>query len=323
MKSSDLTRLPLQLYQRMLFAIQIWLFKKITQSSNAWLVFDKAGLPGFGTKLLRLYFPVYYAEDSHRDSFSLIVKQKISNLLSAHTTPDPFEEKIITAITGVLRFPIKEQDLGTPYLDNHYFGVFDAAVLSVMMETFKPGKILEIGSGLSTRYMKSFRDQLDLQTELICIDPAPRVEIRSSIDKLILKPLEEAIDEGSFALEKGDFVFMDGSHYIFQGNDTLTFFFKLLPSLPSGVIIHIHDIYLPFDYPQNVAQQLWTEQYILAAMIESGLTNYQVLYPAYYKSKTSPKIAAALAKVNDQLTDQNFEIIKTHDAGFSFWMIKK
>ncbi len=68
-------------------------------------------------------------------------------------------------------------------------------------------------------------------------------------------------------LEAGDVVFLDGSHVLHPNSDVMWFFMEILPVIPAGVIIHIHDISLPYDYPQWVCDRFFNEQYIFAACL--------------------------------------------------------
>ncbi|WP_316832721.1 class I SAM-dependent methyltransferase [Pedobacter aquatilis] len=309
------------LYRKIYFKLQCILFNKIINSKNAWLIFDKSNIPGFGTNLLRTYFPIYSTQ-SFKESFSSKVISMMEEVIKRNKAAE-LELKIINEMHQLLELSEIEKDQIKPYLDNYFFGIFDAAILGAMMQQYIPLKIIEIGSGISTRYMHFFKNKYSLKTKITCIDPFPRVEIEQVVDTFYKKPLESAIEENEIQLAAGDFLFMDGSHYAFQGNDTLTFFFKLIPSIPSGVIIHIHDIYLPYDYDTNVSQQLWAEQYILAAMLVNGLKDYEILYPAYYESCTNQQIINKLNEVNLTLGSRNFEKRKSHKEGYSFWMRKK
>ena len=310
------------LVKKKILALQIFVFKKIILSNNAWIIFDKAGLEGFGTNLIRLYFPIYYNKKKNKDSFSAPIEKDISKLFDEALLDNNYDQKIINAITFIHQIPLDEQHKTKPYLDNYYYGILDAAVLSAMMETHMPSKIIEIGSGISTRYMKLFKDLLKLDTQIVCIDPFPRAEIDDVADIIIREPLEDVLEEENIDLKSGDILFMDGSHYMFQGNDTLTFFFKCLPVIPSGVIIHIHDIYLPEDYNKGVSQQLWSEQYLLAAMLTSGMKGYEVLYPTYYASKTNEQISNCLSSIEKEMQNRNFKLRNDHSTGYSFWMKK-
>lgn len=270
--------------------------------------------------MLRLYFPVYYDKKTARQSFSSSFQKHIIHIITNNDKPLGYNSSIISQLSKNVSLPIKETDGVMPYLDNHYFGIMDAAVLFAMMQNHNPRNIVEIGSGISTRYMRYFKDQLGLSTKITCIDPVPRVDIKNVADIAIVQPLENVISNDIFNLKSGDIVFLDGSHYVFQGNDTVTFFFKLLPSLPRGVIIHIHDIYLPYDYHESVEQQLWSEQYLLAALIQGGFNGLETLYPAYYMSQTNNEIIQALTIANSKLDHSKFSLKINHKEGYSFWL---
>ncbi|RZK39280.1 MAG: class I SAM-dependent methyltransferase [Pedobacter sp.] len=308
------------IYHKLLFCLQNYLFKKITNSRNAWTIFDKSNIPGFGTNLLRTYFPIY-ATENVKQSFSNELIATLENVINNKKHLE-YDTQVIDEIYQLLKLSKNEKDCLMPYLDNHFFGVFDAAILGTLMKIHQPSQIIEIGSGISTRYMHLFKEKFNLPTKIICVDPFPRVEIEQVADQIYNLPLELAIKENTIQLAPGDFLFMDGSHYVFQGNDTLTFFFNLLPSLPAGVIIHIHDIYLPYDYDSNVSQQLWGEQYILAAMLMNGLKNMEILYPAYYVSCNNQKIRETLQDVSVRLSEKKITQRKSHHQGYSFWIKK-
>lgn len=302
------------------FKTQLFLFNRLIKSNNAWQLFDKAGIPGFGVNLLRLYFPVYYDQKTARQSFSPEFQQDIIRVIINNDKSLIYHNSIIHQLNEIVALPIKEVSEKMPYLDNYYFGVMDAAVLFAIMKEHSPQRVIEIGSGISTRYMRYFQNKLTLNTSIICIDPMPRVEIGNVADKVIIQPLENVISDDIFNLKSGDIIFLDGSHYVFQGNDTLTFFFKLLPSLPKGVIIHIHDIYLPYDYVESAERQLWSEQYLLAALMQGGFNGFEVLYPAYYMSQTNNEIKQALASIDNLLDHSTFSINIKHTEGYSFWI---
>ena len=322
MKKSSLFNYITGIFGLLLFNVQSFLFRKLIRSKNAWRLYDEAEIEGFGINLVRLYFPVYYDKKVTRQSFSFTSRQQIAQFMSAGDAHHAYNKIIIDELEEIIKLPVQQTDNITPYLDNYYYGIYDAAVLFAIMEAHKPRKIIEIGSGISTRYIKHFKNKLGLDTQIVCIDPMPRVDIANVADTVIRQPFENVIADEIFNLKSGDIIFMDGSHYVFQGNDTLCFFFKLLPSLPKGIIIHIHDIYLPFDYPEGVARQLWTEQYILAAMMSGGFKDLEILYPAYYISQTNDEIKKALIVVTNSLDLSQFSIKLNHTEGYSIWIRK-
>ena len=104
-----------------------------------------------------------------------------------------------------------------------------------------------------------------LSTRLVSIDPVPRREIAQHADEVIVDRVETL--DPSFILsrlQRNDFLFIDSSHEIKTGNDVLYLYLRILPSLAPGVIVHMHDIFLPFEYPKEWIVQnrwLWGEQY--------------------------------------------------------------
>jgi hypothetical protein len=100
---------------------------------------------------------------------------------------------------------------------------------------------------------------------------------------VIRKPLE-AVDLSVFSpLEAGDLLFFDGSHRVFMNSDVAVFFLEVLPSLPAGVLVGIHDVYLPDDYPADIAERYYSEQYMLAAYLLGG-AEVEIVLPAWMVS---------------------------------------
>lgn len=93
-------------------------------------------------------------------------------------------------------------------------------------------------------------------------------------------------------LEAGDILFIVSSHEIRPGNDVVCLFLNVVPNLRRGIVIHVHDIFLPFEYPrewiiENTLNVEWTEQYLLQAMQQSS-NEFEVLWPGYFLQKTVP-----------------------------------
>jgi len=93
-------------------------------------------------------------------------------------------------------------------------------------------------------------------------------------------------------LEAGDILFIDSSHEVRPGNDVVRLFLNIVPRLRSGVVIHVHDIFLPFEYPrewiiENTLNVKWAEQYLLQAMLQAS-NEFEVLWPGYFLQRTLP-----------------------------------
>jgi predicted O-methyltransferase YrrM len=196
--------------------------------------------------------------------------------------------KVINAQRKLWRMPSKGLRNGFT-IENDYFSSPDAETLSAIVELFKPKKILEIGSGNSTRLFRTALKELKLEAKIVSIDPNPRLEIEAFADEIIRLPLEEAKDEEKpEKLKAGDILFIDSSHEIKTGNDVVELFLNTLPRLKPGVLIHIHDIFLPFEYPKEWViknRWPWNEQYLVQAFLQ-GSREYEVLWAGYYHQKT-------------------------------------
>lgn len=150
--------------------------------------------------------------------------------------------------------------------DNSFMPVLDG--LSVMWAAKRAKRLyLEIGSGFSTIYARAALDDGGSTAKILSIDPHPRAEIDKLCDESIRTPLEQ-IDMKLFdRLEAGDSLFFDGSHRSFTNSDVTVFFLEVLPRLKPGVLVGIHDVFLPFDYPESWHQRAYNEHYILAAFL--------------------------------------------------------
>lgn len=311
-----------RIYNKLWFSLSLQVIRKGIEGSRAWEIFNHLKIPGFGTNLVRFYFPIYYVDKPSRDSFSDFFIEDLTHFLHAQGNYAELIEQVSIVANDFLALPDKEENPQQPYLDNWFYGLIDAAVAGAIVKKYQPKTILEIGSGVSTRIMKYSIDRFNVDSKIICIDPEPRVDIDSVADLVIKKPLEDSIPEIKNMLKAGDILFMDGSHYVFQENDTTTFFFKLLPVLPKGVLIHIHDIYLPFDYPPNVQNQLWSEQYLLACLIMGGFKDYKVVFPTYFLSKENEKFKKSISTLHQKITGRAISGNQNAKEGYGFWMVK-
>ncbi|MGU3538497.1 class I SAM-dependent methyltransferase [Methylobacterium sp. A54F] len=170
----------------------------------------------------------------------------------------------------------------SPCWNNTWFTALDGAALMTILGSRRPARYLEIGSGQSTCFARRTIDRLGLDTRIVSVDPMPRAEIDHICDRVVRAPLEACDLELFDTLEAGDVLFFDGSHRAFPNSDVTVFFFEVLPRLKPGVIVQIHDIFLPDDYPPEWNARLYNEQYLLAAMMLFGRPPFRVLAPVSY-----------------------------------------
>ena len=153
---------------------------------------------------------------------------------------------------------------------NGYLPALDSIAIYCLLAETNPKRYVEIGSGNSTLFARaSIRDN-KLRTRITSIDPTPRRNIEDVSDEILRKPVETVPLEYFAELESGDILFVDNSHRCFTNSDVTVFFVDILPLLNPGTLVHLHDIWLPWDYPADVAQQAYSEQYLLATAMLMG-----------------------------------------------------
>jgi hypothetical protein len=173
-------------------------------------------------------------------------------------------------------------DLASPYWNNLFLSGLDAASLVCFVLETRPHVYFEIGSGNSTKFARHAIKLGGLQTKVISVDPQPRAEIDVLCDKVFRMRLEDSDNRIFSILEAGDILFFDGSHRVFTNSDVAVFFLEILPSLPPGVLVHIHDIFLPLDYPPEWNDRFYSEQYMLAAMLLCRDRPFDIILPNCY-----------------------------------------
>jgi len=172
-----------------------------------------------------------------------------------------------------------------PFWNNTYFQGNDADVAWALTALVKPARIVEIGSGNSTKFFRHSIRHNQLQTRLVCIDPVPRAAISAVADEIYYQSVQHVPLTVFESLQPGDMLFFDGSHLVVQGADTQYVFLEILPRLPKGVLVHIHDVNLPFEYRSFYASRLYGEQYMLAALLVFAPAWRPVL-PIYFLEQT-------------------------------------
>ena len=185
------------------------------------------------------------------------------------------------------RFPTNPTEGQTQfYLGNGPFDHADALGAYCMVRHFQPRLIIEVGSGFSSLLLGQAAAK-NKSSQLICIEPFPREFIRNGfpgLQSLIDKKVQDVDLEFFSQLESGDILFIDSSHTVKIGGDVNYLFLEVLPRLKPGVIVHVHDIFLPFDYPRDWVLdefRFWTEQYLLQAFLTFN-SEFEVLLANSY-----------------------------------------
>ena len=210
------------------------------------------------------------------------------------------------------------------FLNNNDFFSIDGLILYCMIRYFKPNKIIEVGSGYSTLLAAQALEKNQLESgkasELIAIEPYPNEILQKGfpgLSRLIKMKVQDVPLSEFEKLGKNDILFIDSSHVLSIGNDVQYEYLEILPRLNPGVLIHIHDIFFPNEYPKKWTLErhhFWTEQYILQAFLAFN-KKFEVIWASNYM----------LAKHPDKFEDAfNYRIIEGspyHIA--SFWMRRK
>ena len=204
-----------------------------------------------------------------------------------------------------------------PVWNNGFFPAFDAISLFGLISTLKPRTYFEIGSGHSTRIAAKAKALNSPSTRIVSIDPFPRAEIDELCDEVVRKPLEECDLSAFDELRDNDILFFDGSHRVLQNSDTEVFFFDILPRLKRNVYIHLHDIFWPFDYPDEWAKRMYSEQYVLGALLLYGRESFEIILPNVYISWCT----GMLEHFQELWGDPGLQGIGKE--GSSFWLKKK
>lgn len=209
---------------------------------------------------------------------------------------------------------VNQSDANLPSWNNNFLPGLDIIAIYTMLAANNPKKYIEVGSGNSTKVAAIAKKENQLQTEIVSIDPMPRAEIDHLADKVIRKPFEDIDYSEILSLESGDILFIDNSHRILPNSDSMVFYLEILPRLKPGVIVHIHDIYVPYDYPQFMCDRFYSEQYGLMMFMLANPKKYNTIFPCYFVSEDK-ELSTMLLPIFDHPT-----MSKVERHGGSFWL---
>ncbi|HTO14626.1 MAG TPA: class I SAM-dependent methyltransferase [Edaphocola sp.] len=241
---------------------------------------------------------LYEIIDSNRDKYRDLISKALT-----------YKDKIWT-----IQDSNKETDSKNPTWNNGFLPGLDIIGIYTMISNFKPKKYIEIGSGNSTKVAFKAKIENNLDTEIISIDPMPRAEIDHLADKIIRAPFENIDFNILDELNENDILFVDNSHRILPNSDAMVFYLEILPRLKKGVIVHIHDIYLPYDYPQFMCDRFYSEQYGLAMYLLANPEKYDTILPNYFIFEDK-ELSELIAPIWEH---KNLKGVEQH--GGSYWL---
>jgi predicted O-methyltransferase YrrM len=193
--------------------------------------------------------------------------------------------------------------------ENSGLSAVDAAILHAMIRHRRPRRLVEIGGGESTRFSAhaALMNRKDgAPVEMITIEPYPKPELRAGfdgLDRLIERPVQD-VDLTLF--ETADLVFIDSSHTVRIGGDVVHEILEIVPRLPSGALVHFHDILLPGEYwPDWVRgkRYFWAEQYLLQAFLAFN-RDFEVVWGSRYMHLHRPEAIRAVFPYFDAGNDR-------------------
>ncbi len=165
------------------------------------------------------------------------------------------------------------------YYENGWFNYFDGMALYGILRKFAPKRIIEVGSGYSSAVMLETIESVPLpDVQLTCIEPYPdRLNsLLTPADKqrvtVIAQKVQDVPRDLFSTLTAGDLLFIDSSHVLKCASDLHFLMFEILPQLPTGVFVHFHDVFYPFDYPDAwlMEGRYWNENYFLRAFLTNN-----------------------------------------------------
>jgi predicted O-methyltransferase YrrM len=188
-------------------------------------------------------------------------------------------------------------DPPAPRFEQDWFPRLDAAMAYALVRERRPRRIAEIGSGHSSRVMARAISDGGFAADFTAIDPQPRAPLGGLPVRHIDRRLQDAPTDIFAALESGDILFIDSSHKLTPGSDVELLMTRILPAIPAGVLVHIHDIFLPGEYPASWSWRNYNEQASVAALCLGG--GWMPLFASSFvlsqmASEFAESIAAAL-----------------------------
>ena len=207
-------------------------------------------------------------------------------------------------------------------LINNAFEWMDGRLLHYFLQKNKPKKIIEIGSGNSTLLTYNTKQMYNLDLDIICIEPYPSDYLKKlhKIGEItLIENKLEQVDLSLFTtLSENDILFIDSSHVLKLDSDVMYYFTKIFPLLNKNVLIHIHDIFFPYDYPISWIKEgrFWNEQYFLYVFLQYN-TKFKIKFCNSYSEFKFPK---ELKNIQQNMYEIKNNIVSNIFSGGSIWL---
>ncbi len=246
----------------------------------------RLGLPTvLGLKPRGFFIPYRYAD-------SVAIDASYPSVEAVFKAREPVFRDLIGHLEGLSSSleAIGNEPPPAPRWNQQWFPPLDAAAAYVIVRRTPPARLVEVGSGHSTRFYARAVADGGLTTTITAIDPAPRADIGRLGVEVIGRTVQDAGLEPFSALGRGDILSIDSSHILMPGTDVDFLFNRVMPALPRGVRVHIHDIFLPDGYPASWAWRGYNEQLGVAALLQGG--GWRVLWSSSYVATRMAEVLA-------------------------------
>jgi len=190
-------------------------------------------------------------------------------------------------------FTATQQEDRRYFFENPLYSYSDALFLHCMLRHIRPKRVIEVGSGYSSAATLD-TCELFLGNEVDCTFIEPYTDLLRSILKpgdterirIIEKPLQDVPVSLFEGLTANDILFIDSTHVSRVGSDVNYLFFEVLPALRPGVVIHFHDVFWPFEYPESWIEEgrQWQEDYVLRAFLEFNQAFEIIVFNAFLET---------------------------------------
>jgi len=251
-------------------------------------------------KILKLIgiFPIidhYYEPQFNFDSLKIDLKKNRNlNGIKFNLKDQLKNIKKLNFTEELINLNLKEKSPNYHFnIKNKFFENGDAEVYYQVIRHFRPSQIIEVGSGHSTLIALEAIKKNNTKNIITCIEPFENRWLEDLGVKIIRKKIEDINLKKFLNLDKNDILFIDSSHMIRPQGDVLKIFLEILPKLKKGVIVHVHDIFTPKNYPKRwliKENKFWNEQYLVEALI-SNTNRYEILLSLnYLKNKFYNKL---------------------------------
>jgi hypothetical protein len=206
------------------------------------------------------------------------------------------------------------------HFDNDFYSTVEAEVAYAIVRRFKPRRVIELGSGYSSLVLGRACDANERDGSPVhyaAFDPYPSATTAAGVPGMTSLSRSRAQDvplEEFKSLGSSDVLFVDTTHTVKIGGDVNYLILDVLPTLADGVLVHFHDIFLPWEYPRHWVLDVgryWAEQYLLQAFLSMN-PSYEVVFAAH-----------ALLHARHELFERLFPSFHPGANPSAFWIRRK